>query len=126
MNHNTIKGSESGTILESARRVRLEKQRQKQAQTRDRLAEFMSANVQDSELGIIPEGYGGVTYLLLFIFLPWLIGTLFMFFYIGGEDIVTFTSLNSNPLLNWVMGYEILAALTLLYIFKKAVTYVFS
>jgi hypothetical protein len=86
----------------------------------------MSADVQDSEFGIIPEGYGGITYLAFLLFAPWIMGTLFMFFYVSGGDVGTFSSLESNAMLTWVIGYEILAAIVLLIIFKKLMTYILS
>ena len=121
-----FKTSSSNTILESAKKVRLEKQKQKTAQTRDKLAEFMSADIQGGELGIVPEGYGGITYAVLLIFAPWIMGTLFVFFYVSGGNVEMFSSLESNTLLTWIIGYEILAAIVLLIIFKKFVTYMLS
>ena len=118
--------SSTSTILESARKSRLEKQQRRKAKTRDKLAEFMSADVHDSEFGIIPEGYGGIFYLTFLIFAPWLTGLAFMFFYVAGGDIDTFNGLESSPLLTWVIGYEIIATLTLLLIFKKLLVYLFS
>ena len=118
--------SSSNTILESARKIRLEKQRKRKAKTRDKLAEFMSADVHDSELGIIPEGYGGISYLTFLSFAPWLAGTMFMFFYVAGGNMETFNGLENSTLLTWVIGYEVLAALILLLIFKKLVVYILS
>ncbi len=118
--------SRRSSILESARKIRLEKEKQRKARTREKLAEFMSADVQDSELGIVPEGYGGITYLTFFIFAPWLAGIAFMFFYVAGGSPETFSSLESNALLTWVIGYEILAAIILLIIFKKLVVHILS
>ncbi len=118
--------SSSNTILESARKIRLEKQQKRKEKTRDKLAEFMSADVHDSEFGIIPEGYGGITYLTLLIFIPWLAGLAFVFFYVSRGDINTFNSIKESSLLTWVIGYEIIAALTLLLIFKKLLVYLFS
>ena len=118
--------SSTSTILESARKSRLEKQQRRKAKTRDKLAEFMSADVHDSEFGIIPEGYGGISYLTFLIFAPWLSGLAFMFFYVAGGDVDTFNGLESSSLLTWVIGYEIIAALTLLLIFKKLLVYLLS
>ncbi len=118
--------SSSSTILESARKIRLEKQRKRKAKTRDKLAEFMSADVHDSEFGIIPEGYGGISYLTFLIFAPWLAGLAFMFFYVAGGDINTFNGIKDSSLLTWVIGYEIIAALVLLLIFKKLIVYLLS
>lgn len=113
----------SSRIFESARKIRLEKQRLKKERTRDKLAEFMNADVHDSEFGIIPEGYGGITYFTFFIFAPWIAGTLFMFLYVSGGSVETFTALESNIMFTWVIGYEILAAIILLVIFKKLIVY---
>jgi uncharacterized membrane protein len=124
--NNPFETSSSDTILESARKIRLEKQKRKKAQTRDKLAEFMSADVQDSEFGIIPEGYEGITYLAFLLFAPWIMGTLFMFFYVSGGSIETFNALENSTMLTWVIGYEILAAIVLLIIFKKLMTYILS
>jgi hypothetical protein len=121
----STKGS-SHTILESARKIRLEKQKKREARTRDKLAEFMSADIQDSELGIVPEGYGGIFYLTVLLFVPWIIGTIFMFLYVAKGQMNTFGSLDTSILLTWVIGYEILAVLILLLIFKKAISYVLS
>ncbi len=116
----------SHTILESARKIRLEKQKRREARTRDKLAEFMSADIQDSELGIVPEGYGGIFYLTFILFVPWIMGTMFMFFYVSKGSMETFNSIDTSTLLTWVIGYEILAVLILLLIFKKAVSYILS
>jgi len=116
--------SSSDTILGSARKIRLEKQRKRKEKTRDKLAEFMSADVHDSEFGIIPEGYGGISYLTFLIFAPWIAGTLFMLFYVAGGDMETFKGLENSALLTWVIGYEILAAVILLLIFKKLLVYI--
>ncbi len=86
----------------------------------------MSADVQDGELGIIPEGYGGIIYFTFLIFGPWITGILFLFFYVSGGSIDTFSSLESNAMLTWVIGYEILAGLILLLIFKKLIGYLLS
>ncbi len=118
--------SSTSTILESARKSRLEKQQRRKMQTREKLAEFMSADVHDSEFGIIPEGYGGISYLTFLIFAPWLAGLAFMFFYVSGGNMDTFNGLESNTLLTWVIGYEIIAVLVLLLIFKKLLVYLFS
>jgi len=123
---NSIELNSSQTILESARKARQETQKRRKARSRDKLAEFMSADIHDSELGIVPEGYGGITYLTFFIFAPWLMGLAFMFFYVSGADLQAYHSLNQSAILTWVIGYEIIAIIILLIIFKKAVTYVLS
>lgn len=120
---NSLNVDSPSSILESARKARLEKKHLRSTRTREKLAEFMNTDVYDSEFGIIPEGYGAITYFTLLLFGPWIAGQLFMFFYVSGGDIDTFNSLESDALLNWVVGYEILAAIVLLIIFKKLISY---
>jgi len=118
--------SSSESVLQAARKVRLKKKHKKEANTRDKLAQFMNADIQDGELGIIPEGYGGITYLTFLIFAPWLAGIGFLFFYVAGGDWKTFNSIEDSALLTWVIGYEILAGLILLLIFKKLIVFMLS
>ena len=124
--NNPFKTSSSDTILESAGKIRREKQKRRKAQTRDKLAEFMSADVHDGEFGIIPEGYGGISYIAFLIFAPWLAGIAFIFFYVASGDMETFNGIKESTLLTWVIGYEILAAVVLLLIFKKLLFYILS
>ncbi len=118
--------SSANSLLADARKLRVNKQQLNKKKTENKLAEFMNASVTDSEVGIIPEGYGGITYLTFFIFLPEIAGILFMFFYISHGELDAYNTLDIDYLLTWVIGYEIVAAITLLLIFKKAMTFVFA
>ncbi len=86
----------------------------------------MNQDVDPPLFGLIPEGYEGITYLMLFIFLPKLAGMAFFFFYVSGASFELYSKAGAGGfLLDWAVGYEILATLTLLYIGKKMFGYMF-
>ena len=72
-----------------------------------------------------PAGLEKLFLLIYFIILPYLAGIIFLFFYIGEGDFQLFLSLNKNSsfILTWIIGYEILASLILLYIVKLAISF---
>ena len=72
-----------------------------------------------------PAGLEKVFLFIYFITLPYLTGLAFLFFYVGNGDTSLFSSLNddSSYMLTWIIGYEILAVITLLWILKKAIVF---
>ena len=72
-----------------------------------------------------PRGLEKIFLLIYFIILPYLAGLLFLFFFVGKGKIELFNSLNneSSFIFTWIIGYEIIAILILLYIFKAAMTF---
>jgi len=79
----------------------------------------------DSTPLIFPAGFEKLFLLLYFISLPYIAGLMFLFFYVGEGKTELFLSLNeeSSFILTWAIGYEILAALTLLFIIKAAISF---
>ena len=69
-----------------------------------------------------PEGYEKIFLAIYFVTLPYIAGLLFLFFYVAEGAPELFLSLNeeSSFMLTWVIGYEIMAALTMLWILKMA------
>ena len=72
-----------------------------------------------------PRGLEKTFLLIYFITLPYLAGLLFLFFFVGKGKMELFNSLNneSSFIFTWIIGYEIIAILILLYIFKAAMTF---
>ena len=72
-----------------------------------------------------PEGYEKIFLAIYFVTLPYIAGLLFLFFYVAEGSIDLFLSLNEDQafLLTWAIGYEIIAALTLLWIMKMAISF---
>ena len=94
---------------------------------RGRFGAFMQQDVDPGGWGLIPEGYEGITYLTLFLFLPKLVGMGFFFFYVSNARPELYAKAHTGGfLLDWVVGYEILAALALLIIGKKLLGYMFA
>jgi len=68
------------------------------------------------------SGQAELKHILYFIFLPFIIGILFFFFYICSGDISLFKTMIHNfdfdkAYASWLIGYEILAVIILLKIF---------
>lgn len=72
-----------------------------------------------------PERFEHIFLAIYFITLPYIAGLLFLFFYISNGDYNIFLSLNNTNsyILTWAIGYEILAAITLLTIAKNAIVF---
>ncbi len=71
------------------------------------------------------EGFEKIFLTLYIISLPYITGLLFLFFYVAEGKAELFLSLNedSSFIFTWSIGYEILAALTLLFIIKNAISF---
>ena len=69
-----------------------------------------------------PEGYEKIFLAIYFVTLPYIAGLMFLFFYVAEGSPDLFLSLNeeSSFMLTWVIGYEIIAALIMLWIIKMA------
>ncbi len=70
-----------------------------------------------------PEGFEKIFLAIYFVTLPYIAGLLFLFFYVAEGHPELFLSLNdeSSFMLTWAIGYEIIAAIILLWIVKMAV-----
>ena len=72
-----------------------------------------------------PEGFEKLFLAIYFVTLPYIAGLFFLFFYVSGGSLDTFTSLNREQafILTWAIGYEIIASLILLWIFKMGIVF---
>ena len=72
-----------------------------------------------------PAGLEKLFLLIYFITLPYLAGLAFLFFYVGNGDTSLFGSLSSDSsyMFTWIIGYELLAVIALLWILKKAIIF---
>ena len=62
---------------------------------------------------------------IYFVTIPYIVGLVFIFFYVANADASTFGSLStdSNFFLVWALGYEIVAVFILLLIAKSAISF---
>ncbi|MEA3455741.1 MAG: hypothetical protein U9R26_04485 [Campylobacterota bacterium] len=80
----------------------------------------MNKNVDLVDSILFPEGYENIMLAVYFLTVPYIVGLLFIFFYIGKGDTDIFLSLNDQHsfFITWAIGYEIVAAIILLWIVK--------
>ncbi len=83
-----------------------------------------NVSLSDSPL-FFPDGFEHIFLAIYFMTLPYIAGLLFLFFYIADGDYNIFLSLNdtNSYILTWAIGYEILAAISLLMIMKSAISF---
>jgi len=87
----------------------------------------MHQNVEPFGWELIPHEYAWITYLGLFLFAPWLTGVAFFFVYVSHGRPELFSQIHTGGILfDWMIGYEILAALFLLMIGKNLFSYLSS
>ena len=85
---------------------------------------FSQKNVEFDDTPLFfPEGYENIFLILYFITLPYIAGFMFLFFYVSKASIDIFLAVYQNSffILTWAIGYEIIAALALLWITKMAI-----
>ena len=75
-----------------------------------------------------PRGFEKFFLILYTIALPYITGTLFLFFYVSNGQSDLYFSLNDHAsfIFSWIIGYEILAAIALIFIVKSAISYTLS
>ncbi len=85
---------------------------------------FSSQKVDISDYIFVPEGYEGLFYTIYFFSIPYLIGAVFLFFFVAGGDYDNFMLLDKSAILVvWMIGYEIVATLLLISIFISFLRY---
>ncbi|HFD14282.1 MAG TPA: hypothetical protein ENJ34_03165 [Epsilonproteobacteria bacterium] len=98
----------------------------REAPIRNKSEKFTQQDVDLSQTPLFfPEGYEQIFLGIYFISLPYIAGLLFQYFYIADGKTELFLSLNeqSSFLLTWLIGYEIVAGLVILYIIKMALSF---
>ena len=85
---------------------------------------FTQQDVKLSETPLFfPEGFEKVFLVIYIISLPYITGLLFLFFVVAEANVDRFLAVNEESafFLTWAIGYEILAALIVLWIIKMAI-----
>ncbi len=72
-----------------------------------------------------PEGFEKIFLAIYFVSLPYILGLLFLFFYIADGKFKVFLAVNQDSpfLMTWAIGYEMLAVLVILWIVKTAISF---
>lgn len=85
---------------------------------------FSQQNVDLAQTPLFfPEGFEKIFIAVYFVTLPYIAGLLFLFFYVAEGSVELFLSLNEEQafMLTWAIGYEIIAALIMLWIVKMSI-----
>ena len=76
---------------------------------------FTKKEVNFNDHLYVPEGLEPIVYTMYFVLLPYLVGSIFLFFTIAGADFSNFKLLNISAFfIVWAIGYEIVATLILI------------
>ena len=83
---------------------------------------------QKTPLLFFPPGKEMLFLGIYFITIPYIIGLLFLFFYISSAQLNIFKAIgmDASLLLVWMVGYELLAALILFYFITRSIVVAFS
>jgi hypothetical protein len=83
---------------------------------------FLEQEISLVDSILFPDGYENIMLGIYFLIVPYIAGVLFIFFVIGKGDYTVFLALNDENsfFLTWAIGYEVAAALILLWILKLA------
>jgi len=78
---------------------------------------FASQEVDFKDFLYIPEKWEGAAYAFYFVGVPYIVGAVFLFFFVAGGSYENFKLLNMNAfLIIWLIGYEIVALFSLIWI----------
>jgi hypothetical protein len=98
---------------------------EKRIQTADGIGNSFTkqeVHLNDTPL-FFPAGFEKIFLAIYFVSLPYILGLLFLFFYIAEGKFEVFLAVNQDSpfLMTWAIGYEILATLIILWIIKSAI-----
>ncbi len=109
---NTIKRTLEDNQSKERRKIFLKNNNNETSQT------FLDQSVE------LPESVNNVVGLSIFALLPYIIGITFIFLIIAQANIETYRKTDMNSfLLAWTIGYELIAAISLLAILKSAIRF---
>ena len=78
---------------------------------------FASQKVDFSNFSFVPDGYESIAYTLYFVFIPYIIGNIFLFLAISGGNFSSYRMLDTSAFfIVWAIGYEIVAIISLIWI----------
>lgn len=85
---------------------------------------FTSQKIYFKDYVYAPEDWEAIAYTLYFIFVPYITGALFLFFFIAGGNFSHFKLLDTSAFfIVWAIGYEIVAVVLLIWILSLYLRY---
>ncbi|MDH4943681.1 hypothetical protein [Sulfurimonas sp. C5] len=108
-------------LLQTDRREKLKGG--KQQKKKNKLS-FGQQKVDFKDYVYAPDNYEFIAYIVYFVAVPYIAGAFFLFLFIAGGDFDNFMLLNLNSfIIVWLIGYEIVAAFLLFWIFIMFLQY---
>jgi len=98
---------------------------QKKIKRKNNSFAHQEVDLQKTPFLFFPPGKEMLFLGIYFVTIPYIIGLIFIFFYVSDGNAATFGSLStdSNFFLVWALGYEIVAVFVLLMIVKSAIRF---
>ncbi|WP_428737297.1 hypothetical protein [Sulfurimonas sp.] len=107
-------------VLQSDRRTKLKGEKKR----RKKKVSFGAQKVDFKDYIFVPDNYEGIAYIIYFTLIPYIAGAIFLFLFIAGGDFHNFMLLDLNSfIIVWLIGYEIVAAFLLFWIFIMFLQY---
>ncbi|WP_373004813.1 hypothetical protein [Sulfurimonas sp.] len=76
---------------------------------------FAKKEVNFKDYLYVPDGLESIVYTIYFVLIPYIVGSVFLFFTIAGADVDNFKLLDMSAFfIVWAIGYEIVATLILI------------
>ena len=94
-------------------------------------AQGVGGNLKNKEIRLqetplfFPAGFEKIFLAVYFVSLPYILGLIFLFFYIAEGDFDIFVAVNKDSpfLMTWAIGYEMLALMIILWIIKSTIAF---
>ncbi|SFV90195.1 hypothetical protein MNB_SV-4-278 [hydrothermal vent metagenome] len=112
-------------IEEIGKDIRYGKSEKKKIKRKNTSFTQQEVDLQKTPFLLFPPGKEMLFLGIYFVTIPYIVGLVFIFFYVSNGNATAFGSLNtdSNFFLIWALGYEIVAVFVLLMIVKSAIRF---
>jgi len=120
-----IKQDKKSSYHEYNRKIEKKRKKKKSSShSEKKVKSFSSQTINIQDLIYAPEGMEFVVYPLYFMLIPYIAGAIFLFFAVAGADFDNFMLLDlTQALIVWAIGYEIVATISLTWIFILFIKY---
>lgn len=118
---------EAGSTIQEQMRKNKERQEQKRKKENPTTNEYLFGKRTASDLPFIPEANSDIAITLYIVLIPYITGLIFLYFHLFKMDFGRMIALKDQHsfFLIWLIGYEVVAALILLMVFKSIIFSIF-
>ena len=106
------------------KKIKVRQEKIRQTEQKKESKKFLSRKIELDHYMNLPESIQNIIVFTLFIGIPYLLGIVFTFFVLAQASLDNYYDLDINSFpLTWSMGYECLAFLLLILIFKSSMCF---